>query len=133
MFKLDMQAIRENAKELLLTANPANAANKSVFVSKLATLAISNGDSCTSKFDALEAHRVAKELIAAAMRRCDQFNDSEAARAEMHQQCLELPPHLQRDLLEYFEACLPNIDASASREHLTNSLSSDFTNAVALH
>ena len=50
----------------------------------------------------LTAHRLARELIAAAMRRCDQFNDSEVARAEMRQQCLELPPHLQRDLLEHF-------------------------------
>ena len=58
----------------------------------------------------LTAHRLAKELIAAAMRRCDQFNDGEAARAEMRQQCLELPPHLQRDLLEHFKLTCTGID-----------------------
>ena len=51
-----------------------------------------------------ENTQLASDLIKAAMRRCDQFNDSEAARAEMRQQCRELPPHLQRDLLEHFES-----------------------------
>lgn len=50
----------------------------------------------------LTAHRLAKELIAAAMRRCDKFKDGEAARADMRRDCLELPPHLQADLLDHF-------------------------------
>ena len=41
-------------------------------------------------------------LIAAAMRVCDQHNDSEAAREEMRHECLRLPPHLQQDLLDHF-------------------------------
>jgi hypothetical protein len=42
------------------------------------------------------------DLIAAAMKVCDRYGDSEAAREDMRQQCLELPPHLQADLLEHF-------------------------------
>ena len=49
-----------------------------------------------------EGHATTVSLIAVAMNRCDQFNDSDQARAEMRQQCLELPPHLQRDLLAHF-------------------------------
>jgi hypothetical protein len=45
---------------------------------------------------------LALDLIAAAMKVCDRYGDSEAAREEMRQQCLELPPHLQADLLEHF-------------------------------
>ena len=52
---------------------------------------------------ALTAQRLAKELIAAAMRRCDEFGDGEAARQEMCRDCLALPPHLQADLLEHFQ------------------------------
>ncbi len=42
------------------------------------------------------------DLIAAAMKVCDRYGDNEAAREEMRQQCLDLPPHLQADLLEHF-------------------------------
>ena len=45
---------------------------------------------------------LALDLIAAAMKVCDRYGDSEAAREDMRQQCLELPPHLQADLLEHF-------------------------------
>ena len=41
-------------------------------------------------------------LIDAAMRVCDRHNDTEAARLEMRDQSLALPPHLQADLLEHF-------------------------------
>jgi hypothetical protein len=50
----------------------------------------------------LLAHRVATQLVAAAMRRCDQFGDGEAARQSMREQCLGLPPHLRADLLDHF-------------------------------
>ena len=50
----------------------------------------------------VEARKTTIELIAAAMRVCDQHNDSEAARKEMRQDCLRLPPHLQKDLLDHF-------------------------------
>ncbi len=41
-------------------------------------------------------------LYSAAMKVCDRYGDSEAAREDMRQQCLELPPRLQADLLEHF-------------------------------
>ena len=50
----------------------------------------------------VEAHKTTTALVAAAMRVCDQHNDSEAAREEMRQECLKLPPHLQKDLLDHF-------------------------------
>jgi len=51
---------------------------------------------------ALTAQRIAAQLIAAAMLRCDECNDGEAARQEMREQCLALPTRLQIDLLAHF-------------------------------
>ena len=50
----------------------------------------------------LEARKTSTALVKAAMQVCDQHNDSEAAREEMRQDCLKLPPHLQQDLLDHF-------------------------------
>ena len=50
-----------------------------------------------------ESTQLASDLIEAAMKVCDRHGDGEAARQEMRQQCLELPPHLQSDLLEHFK------------------------------
>lgn len=47
---------------------------------------------------------ITSQLLNAAMRVCDRYNDSEAAREEMRLDCLSLPPHLQQDLLDYFTA-----------------------------
>lgn len=52
----------------------------------------------------LEAQELTARLIAAAGRRCDQFNDSEAARQAMRDDCLGTPPHLQADLLDHFNS-----------------------------
>lgn len=41
-------------------------------------------------------------LIEAAMRVCDQYNDSEAAREDMRRDILDTPPHLHQDLLDHF-------------------------------
>lgn len=41
-------------------------------------------------------------LVATAMRRCDQFNDNEAAREQMRQDVLATPLHLRADLLDHF-------------------------------
>lgn len=49
-----------------------------------------------------ENTQLAYDLIEAAMKICDQHGDDEAARAEMRQQCMELPAHLQQDLLDHF-------------------------------
>jgi hypothetical protein len=50
----------------------------------------------------IESSRITVELLRAAMRRCDEFNDNEVGRQAMREQCLELPPHLQADLLNHF-------------------------------
>ena len=50
----------------------------------------------------LESARITAQLLEAAMRRCDQFNDSDKARQDMREQVLETPPHLRQDLLEHF-------------------------------
>lgn len=52
--------------------------------------------------DSIEVRQLAADLIQAAMRVCDRYGDDDAARQEMREQCLELPPHLQADLLEHF-------------------------------
>jgi hypothetical protein len=51
----------------------------------------------------IETSQITAQLIAAAMRRCDQFGDDEAKRAQMRSDCLETPPHLQADLLQHFK------------------------------
>jgi hypothetical protein len=57
---------------------------------------------CNLQQGSLTAHRLTKDLLRAAMNVCDQHVDQESARAEMRQQCMELPPHLQKDLLDHF-------------------------------
>ena len=51
----------------------------------------------------LQAQRTTDDLLAAAMRCCDAFNDSPAARAQMRRDILNTPPDLQQDLLDYFK------------------------------
>ena len=68
-----------------------------------ATTAQLGVEGCTEFQGSLTAHRLASDLIRAAMRRCDQFGDDDTARQEMQDQCLALPPHLQADLLGHFD------------------------------
>ncbi len=49
-----------------------------------------------------EKHTLAADLVDAAMKVCDRHGDGESAREEMRRQCLDLPMHLQADLLEHF-------------------------------
>jgi len=49
-----------------------------------------------------EKTQLASDLIEAAMRRCDEFDDGEGERQQMRQDCLELPPAMQQDLLDHF-------------------------------
>ena len=49
-----------------------------------------------------ENTQLSRDLIDAAMKVCDQYGDDESARTDMCQQCRELPPHLQQDLLNHF-------------------------------
>jgi hypothetical protein len=57
----------------------------------------------------VESSRITAQLMEAAMRRCNQFNDSEMARQAMREQVLEVPPRLRKDLLDYFssQAAMP--------------------------
>lgn len=47
---------------------------------------------------------LAADLIEAAMKVCDRHGDGDAARADMRQQCLELSPAMQADLLDHFNS-----------------------------
>ena len=97
MFKLDMQALREAAHV------PPPAAQPLAELATVATLAISQAADEES-FDLLAAR-----LMAAAMRRCDQFNDSDKARQDMREQVLETPPRLRQDLLDHFMGRPPTL------------------------
>ena len=63
--------------------------------------------SCATVASELTAQRTMKKLLAAAMRCCDRHGDGAEARAEMERQCLEIPPHLRGDLLDYFNTRYP--------------------------
>lgn len=50
----------------------------------------------------IESSRITNRLLAVAMRRCDEWNDSDKARQDMREQILEVPPHQRQELLDYF-------------------------------
>ncbi len=52
----------------------------------------------------IETSQITAQLLAAAMRRCDEFNDNEPKREQMRADCLELCPRLQADLLAHFRS-----------------------------
>ena len=68
----------------------------------------------------LESARVTKQLLEAAMRRCDQFNDSEKARQDMRKQVLDTSPHLRQDLLEHFLGKQPQAPIASLKEQREN-------------
>ena len=112
MFKVDLESLKQAATSTRLMANPANPANwltpeaESVSqLATLATLAVSHGSHSAAN-DAWAAVAVA-ELIEAAMRCCDKHGDGPDAREEMKLQCLEIPPHLRGDQLDYFNSHYP--------------------------
>lgn len=51
----------------------------------------------------VQARATTEAVIAAAMKRSDQFNDSAASREQMRLDVMAVPPHLQADLLEHFQ------------------------------
>ena len=125
MFRLDMQAIRQNARTAWLMANPAIAANsanpaaqaagdgpeisqKPPELARLAGLAISQQVGHES------AELLTARLIASAMRACDHHGDGPAARADMQCDCLATPLHLQADLLKHFQQTYASSPAQAS-------------------
>ena len=99
MFKVDMEAVRDAAVEAWLMANPAKLANeasqKPDGLAKFAKLAISQ--QCSAQLDP-----VLSDLLEAAMRACDAWQDGHKAREQMRQDCLDTPPHLRADLLGHF-------------------------------
>lgn len=108
MFKLDMDAIRKSAVSGGHMAAPADAAMKfrnastpGESLAELATLAISHGGNTN------ELSLLTVRLLIAAMKVCDRYGDGEEAREDMREQCLELTPLLQADLLEHFQGKLP--------------------------
>lgn len=101
MFRVDMDAIRDAAIEARLMANPANLANpvssrgpRDHPLATFATLAISQQHSA-------HVDPAVTELLEAAMRACDAWNDTEQARDQMRRDCLETPQHLRADLLAH--------------------------------
>ena len=68
----------------------------------------------------LESARVTAQLLEAAMRRCDQFNDGEKARQDMREQVLETPPHLRQELLEHFLGKLTQAPIASLKEQREN-------------
>ena len=106
MFKVDMDAIREAAIETWLTANPANRADLTgaknpgaphtrKMVSQVATLAV-------SQTEKRPTDPVVIALLEAAMRACDYWGDSPAARAQMVAEICGTPQHHRQELLEHF-------------------------------
>jgi len=49
-----------------------------------------------------ESSRIIHQLLLAAMRAFDHHGDGSEAREQMRQDCLQTPPHLRADLLDYF-------------------------------
>lgn len=49
-----------------------------------------------------DAHTSTAQLVEAAMRCCDYFEDSPAAREQMRQDVIDTPAHLRADLLAHF-------------------------------
>ncbi len=114
MFKLDMNVIRKNASDPRLMANPANLANSPPEfaipppeISQLAKLAISHPGTCNTQLSSITAHRLMKELIAAAMRASDHHGDGPDARRQMRDDCAATPQHLRGDLLDHFQQNYP--------------------------
>lgn len=95
--------IRTHAATAIATAMQPEPKHIATLAHSDQKLQVARPSGCNTQLGSLTAHRLTKELIAAAMRRCDEFNDGELARQEMRQQCLELPPDLQADLLDHFQ------------------------------
>lgn len=66
-------------------------------------LHVAFASTCNTQPGALTAHRLMREVIAAAMRCCDRHGDGHAAREQMRQDVLATPAHLRADLLDYFQ------------------------------
>lgn len=55
----------------------------------------------------LESSQLTHELLRAVMRCCDHHGDDAAARDQMRDDVLAMPPHLRADLLDHFDRTYP--------------------------
>ena len=65
-------------------------------------LAVALSDDHLQRNTEWETQRFTASLLAAAMRCCDHHGDGAQDRADMRQECLKTPLHLQAALLDYF-------------------------------
>ena len=72
-------------------------------------LRVSHHRECHPQPGAQMTHRLTAELLAAAMKGCDQHRDGEAARNQMRGECLATSPNLQADLLAHFRQSYPTL------------------------
>lgn len=56
----------------------------------------------------LEADQLTRQLLQAAKHACRHWGDTQAAREQMRQDCLNTPPHLRADLLAHFKNAYRN-------------------------
>lgn len=104
MFRVDMDAIRDAVIEARLAANPANApSTRGQADPKLAAFA----KLAISQQHGAHIDPAVTELLDAAMRACDAWNDTAQARDQMRRECLETPPHLRADLLDHLRHTYP--------------------------
>ena len=115
MFKLNMQAIRQNAGQGWLMANLANSANPPAAVANHGTqrpeisqnppeLARLAGIAISQQVSHESAELLTARLIAAAMRCGDHHFDGPDAREQMRADCLATPAHLRADLLQHLQS-----------------------------
>lgn len=64
----------------------------------------------------IQIETLTNELINTAMRRCDQFNDSQQARENMRRDCINTPDHLKPDLLRHFNEALRKPSDNQNRD-----------------
>lgn len=64
----------------------------------------------------IEVRETTAAVMEAAMKVCDRYGDSPAAREEMRQQVLETPPHLRPNLRDHFLGKHPTLQAGEKTE-----------------
>ena len=86
------------------------------WLARARSVILQTGQGCTDKADetpdssvssvgvwaVVENSELATDLLEAAMRACDHFGDSDAARREMRDQCTATPTDMRQDLLDHF-------------------------------
>jgi hypothetical protein len=70
-------------------------------------LHVASARECNTQPGPLTAHRVLSDLLDAAMRACDQWQDGPEAREQMRQDVMATPEHLRTDLLNHFRKTYP--------------------------